>query len=158
MINPIKNIVENMGFVMVSNEYMATFEDVASGNYVDVIVKEVADENGVNWVQFHSFDEHGEFLGMSTLDQMMEAVEINYNPVCAKTNATYYVKFNVSVKIPVIMENVSRETYKYWLNEGYTVEESIAERIARSDFEDAMVVANLELITIDTESIENVKA
>lgn len=132
----LREILSEMGFKEVCNEWSATFEDDASGNFIEVIVKDGEDENGIKVLEFHLFDENGAFQGKYYLDQMIAARAMHFNVVPTKTNKKYQSTYHVEIAVPVDMSCVHKETFREWFNEGCETEESISERIARKDLSD----------------------
>lgn len=132
----LREILSEMGFKQICNEWSATFEDDASGNIVETIVKDGEDENGIKVLEFHMFDEKGTFLGKYYLDQMIAARAMHFNLVPNKSNKKYKSTYHVEIAVPVDMSCVHKETFLGWFNEGCQDEESIAERIARKDLSD----------------------
>lgn len=136
MRNEITKIIEEMGFRKVCNEYIADFEDSISGDIIEIVVKETADENGIGLIEFHCFSERGDFVGKYMLDQIIEARACDLTLVPTKTNKKYQSTYHVEIAVPVDMSCVRKETFREWFNEGCETEESISERIARKDLSD----------------------
>lgn len=133
MQHEVQRIIEEMGFKMVCNEYVANFLDDASGEIIEVIVKETEDENGLPFTEFHCFSDNGEFLGKYLMDQMIAARAMNFELVPTKSRKTYESVYHVEIGVPVDMTSVMKQTFQGWFEEGYETEEAIAERVARTD-------------------------
>lgn len=132
----LREIIEEMGFKKTLGEYSATFEDDATGSIMEVIIKEGADENGVRILEFHFFDEQGNFLEKYYLDQMIVACVRNLTLVPKKSNKKYQSNYYVEIGVPVDMSCIQQETFNHWYSEGVEKEVDIANRIAYTDLKE----------------------
>lgn len=113
--NCIKNIIEPLGFINEGDgkqeRWVAIFSSVSTRDLITVVLKESCDEWGNSMILFNVCDESGELISTETLDQLLMRIERDLMPIPEKSNKKYASTFNVTVQVPMDMNEMSQEEY-----------------------------------------------
>lgn len=151
-------IIEKMGFVYEDeNRWVADFLCDSTGDVVTVVAREDEDEDGISRLLFDCVADSGETISTSTLDQMMLYCERDLKPAPIKSDKKYIVTMNATIKMPVDMNAVFPETYRMYIEDGYTEETEIANSVAKADVTEYCNGAPFNIFDIDFEKIEEIK-
>lgn len=155
----VKQAMEEMGFEFRFEQWVTKKVDGRSGSVLTYIAKEEADFNGVPLIRIYCYDTGNNLLGHCTLDQMMNDLDTNLEPLPKPTNNAYKCVYNVRVEVPLQMASVMPETYQMYFEQGFTEEEDIAEQVARYDLNEFLsrCDAPFNLLEIEPEYTEKIK-
>lgn len=150
-------IIENMGFVREDSVMTANFLCDATGNILTITAYVGADECGLQRILFNAYDDHDNLLSTSTLDQIMLEYERGHiTLVPTKSNKKYRVTMSAKIDIVVDMDAVFPETYRMYIEDGYTEETEIVNSVAKCDVTEYCNGAPFTVTDIDFESIEEI--
>lgn len=158
MISPkVRNIIEEIGFKLVANEYVADFINDNDGNLVTVIVKEDDDNEGCSQVQFHAFNKDGQFLYRATLDQMITATEYGLK-LLQKSSKRYITTYRLEIQIPIDIGKMSKKEFIDYIEEkGCDDEAGVAELAAREELGKFLRSCPFNVIEFEPNGTEEVK-
>lgn len=158
MIRPrVRSILQDSGFELCCNEWIGDFVDDNSGMLINIVAKEGADENDCPQVLFHAFDESGNLLGIHTLDQLLDNLEMGLTPVPKKSDKKYQAIYRVKIQVPVEMQKVDNEKYrKIFCEDGLSDESGIAESIARKALASFLRYCPFNVVGMEAEEVEEI--
>ena len=108
----LKETIEKLGFECVGNDYIADFQCGFTGNALTCIVKDDEDEKGTPTVKFHFYNVCGDLTGVSTLDQVIFSIDSgDLIKLPRKSDKKYVSEYNVIIKVPVDMNEISKRKY-----------------------------------------------
>ena len=147
-------IIEPLGFVREDEDrWVATFKGDYTGTVYTVVTDNVSDDSGVPMVVFRFCDELGNLVNTMTLDQLLVGIDDCLKLIEPKSNKSYEVIYNVTIQVPVYMDEVSDEAYRDMIIDGCDNETEVAEACARRILDDKFEHFPLNVLGYDCREV-----
>ena len=110
--NKLKEIIEDLGFECIGNEYVGAFKCRDTGNSLTCIVKEDEDDKGVSTLRFHFFNVEGDLTEIYSLDQVISYIgKGDLTTIPPQPRNRYNCFCTVNLRIGVDMKEMSDIEY-----------------------------------------------
>ena len=151
----ITRIIEPLGFVREDEDrWVATFRGNYTGTLYTVVTDNVSDDSGVPMVVFRFCDDLGNLVNTMTLDQLLVGIDDCLQLVEPKSHKTYEAVYNVTIQVPVNMDEVSDEVFKKLLVDDCSDEMDVAEKTGRQKLYEYLINCPFNVINCECDNIK----